>query len=120
MTIKGTIVSILMIITLMVFASNTKAETVEPNAEEESIIPQIYRINRDVPCTDTAMVQAILYQRGQLPIAQGTALMPTEVFSEVVLALNEETGEFSIVIVSLQNQITCNIYSGVNFRLISQ
>jgi hypothetical protein len=35
MTIKGTLVSILMVITLMVFASNTKAETVEPNVEEE-------------------------------------------------------------------------------------
>jgi hypothetical protein len=120
MTIKGTIVSILMVITLMVFASNTKAETVEPNVDEQSVLPQIYRINRDVPCTDTAMVQAILYQRGQLPIAQGTALMETEVFSEIVLALNEETSEFSIVIVNTENNITCNIYSGVNFRLISQ
>ena len=121
MTIKGTLVSILMVITLMVFASNTKAETVEQNAEEEQLVlPQIYRINRDVPCTDTAMVQAILYQRGQLPIAQGTALMDTEVFSEIVLALNEETSEFSIVIINTENNITCNIYSGVNFRLISQ
>ena len=66
------------------------------------------------------MVQAILYQRGQLPIAQGTAAMGTEVFSEIVLALNDDTGEFSIVIVNQENNITCNIYSGVNFRLINQ
>lgn len=127
MTIKGTLVSIVMIITLMVFASNTKAghelslsaEQIE-TLPEEPTLPQIYRINRDVPCTDTAMVQAILYQRGQLPIAQGTAAMGTEVFSEIVLALNDDTGEFSIVIVNQENNITCNIYSGVNFRLINQ
>jgi|14_taG_2_1085336.scaffolds.fasta_scaffold00020_36 hypothetical protein len=125
MTIKGTIVSILMVITVMVFASDIRADNFFPaeapaEAEEELTLPEIFRINRDVPCTSTQMVQAILYQRGQLPIAQGTATMPTEVFSEVVLALNEETSEFSIVIVNIQSGITCNIYSGVNFRLIGQ
>ena len=96
------------------------APTPEASPEPPVIIPNIFRINRDVPCTNIQIVQSILAQRGQKPIASGSALVEEEQFSVLVLALNDVTGEFSIVIVNEQYGIACNIYAGGDFRLISQ
>ena len=92
----------------------------EASPDSQVIIPNIFRINRDVPCTNIQIVQSILAQRGQKPIASGSALVEDEQFSVLVLALNDVTGEFSIVIVNEQYGIACNIYAGGDFRLIGQ
>lgn len=100
---------------------------IQPEFQPIEVIPTppppavgIFRMNRDVPCTSLTMIQAILGQRGQAPIASGSAIVETELFNVIVLALNDDTGEFSLVIVNEQNQVGCNIYSGKNFRLIGQ
>jgi hypothetical protein len=122
MTIKGTIISILMVITLMVFAANTNAEEVsqDPQADQPPTLQNFYRVNRDVPCTSLQVVQAILAQRGQLPIAQGKALATTEVFDQIVLTLNDRSKDFSLIIINSETRMACNIYSGQGFSLISQ
>jgi len=125
MTIKGTIVSIAMIITLMVFAaSQSKAQQepelpvlpAPPQVEEQPLNPRVYRLNRDVPCTDFEYVRQLLEIRGQVPLAQGQALDPNEVMSRMVLTLNGQTGQFSIIVVNEDLSVACNIYSGMYFQ----
>jgi|TARA_A200000159_G_C7117641_1_gene253411 hypothetical protein len=125
MTIKGTIVSIAMIIALMVFAaSQSKAQQepelpvlpAPPQVEEQPLPPTVYRINRDVPCTDFEYVKSLLEIRGQVPLAQGQALDPNEVMSRMVLTYNDQNGQFSIIIVNEDLTVACNIYSGLYFQ----
>lgn len=125
MTIKGTIVSIAMIIALMVFgASQSKAQQepelpmlpAPPQVEEQPLNPKVYRLNRDVPCTDFEYVKQLLEIRGQVPLAQGQALDSNEVMSRMVITLNGQTGEFSIIVVNEDLTVACNIYSGLYFQ----
>lgn len=88
--------------------------------QPDPVIPKVFRLNRDVPCTDIAVVRTILAQRGQVPIVSGQSFQPIEQFGTVVIALNEETGEFSVIVVSNDQTVACNIYAGGNFRLLSQ
>jgi len=102
-------------------AEETQPVTPTPEASPPQLItPSIFRMNRDVPCTNIQIVQAILAQRGQKPIASGSAIVETELFNVIVIALNDTTGEFSIVIANEENQVACNIYSGDNFKVIGQ
>jgi hypothetical protein len=125
MTIKGTIVSIAMIIALMIFgASQSKAQQepelpilpAPPQVEEKSLPPTVYRLNRDVPCTNFEYVKQLLEIRGQVPLAQGQALDPNEEMSRMVLTLNGQTGQFSIIVVNEDLSVACNIYSGIYFQ----
>jgi hypothetical protein len=102
-------------------AEETQPVTPTPEVSPPQLItPGIFRMTRDVPCTNIQIVQAILAQRGQKPIASGSAIVETELFNVIVIALNDATGEFSIVIANEENQVACNIYSGDNFKVIGQ
>lgn len=128
MNIKTLILTAIVLTVLMLWAVNpvradeTQQVTPTPEAspQPEIIIPNIFRVNRDVPCTSLEIVRSILAQRGQVPIATGSALVEEEQFSVLVLALNDNTGEFSLVIVNEEYGVACNIYAGVGFRLIGQ
>ena len=131
MTIKGTIVSIAMIITLMVFAASQSKAQVEPVlpvpvlpappeiTEEELPSTKMYRVNRNVPCADFNYVKSLLAGRGQQPIAQGFALDPSELMSQFILTYNESDSTFNIIVVDAGNKIACNLYSGAGFTVIS-
>ena len=93
-------------------------ELIEPT--DPPITPQIFRLNRDVPCTSLQLVRQILADRGQIPIVMGQSFQTIEMFGTMVIALNETTGEFSVVVVSNDQTVACNIYAGGNFRLLSQ
>ena len=129
MTIKGTIVSIAMVITLMVFAASQSKAQVEPvlpvpvlpevtEKELPPAPPQMYRVNRNVPCADFNYVKSLLASRGQQPIAQGRALDPSELMTQFVLTYNETDGTFNIIVVDANNKIACNLYSGAGFMPI--
>lgn len=129
MTIKGTIVSIAMVITLMVFAASQSKAQVEPilplpelpevtEKELPPASPQMYRVNRNVPCADFNYVKAILEAREQKPIAQGRSLDPSELMTQFVLTYNETDGTFNIIVVDANNKIACNLYSGAGFMPI--
>ena len=130
MTIKGTIVSIAMIITLMVFAASQSKAQVEPvlpvpvlpevtEKELPPAPPQMYRVNRNVPCADFNYVKSLLAGRGQQPIAQGFALDPSELMSQFILTYNESDSTFNIIVVDEGNKMACNLYSGAGFTVIS-
>lgn len=93
-------------------------ELTEPT--DPPVTPQIFRLNRDVPCTSLQLVRQILADRGQIPIVMGQSFQAIEMFGTMVIALNETTGEFSVVVVSNDQTVACNIYAGGNFRLLSQ
>ena len=132
MTIKGTIVSIAMVITLMVFAASQSKAQVEPilplpvlpappEVDEQELPPappQMYRVNRNVPCADFNYVKSLLAARGQQPIAQGRSLDPSELMTQFVLTYNETDGTFNIIVVDANNKIACNLYSGAGFMPI--
>ncbi len=125
MTIKGTIVSIAMIITLMVFAASQSKAQVEPElpmlppppqVEEQPLPPtQMYRINRNVPCAEFNYVKSLLAARAQLPIAQGYALDPNEPMRQLVITYNEYDSTFNIIVVDAENKVACNLFSGAGF-----
>lgn len=130
MTIKGTIVSIAMVITLMVFAASQSKAQVEPvlpvpvlpevtEKELPPAPPQMYRVNRNVPCADFNYVKSLLAGRGQQPIAQGFALDPSELMSQFILTYNESDSTFNIIVVDAGNKMACNLYSGAGFRVLS-
>lgn len=125
MTIKGTIVSIAMIVALMIFgASQSKAQQepelpvlpAPPQVEEQPLTPRVYRMTRDVPCADFEYVKQLLEIRGQKPLAQGQALDSNEAMSRMVLTYNDQTGQFSVIIVNEDLTVACNIYSGIYFQ----
>ncbi len=127
MTIKGTIVSIAMIITLMVFAASQSKAQVEPvlpvpvlpappEVDEQELPPtQMYRINRNVPCAEFNYVKSLLAARAQLPTAQGYALDPNEPMSQLVITYNEYDSTFNIIVVDAENKMACNLFSGAGF-----
>ena len=126
MTVNQTILAIAITFTLMIvgiqtaYAQDLGALPVpEIEAPETELqLPPVYRVNRDVPCTEFAMVKAILESRNQVPIAQGRTLVPDELFAQMVLTYNSTTSEFNIIIVNDDNTVACNIYSGIGFMPI--
>lgn len=86
----------------------------DPEAGTQQL-PPIARVSRDVPCTTTQVVVGLLESRGQRPIARGTATDPDEKFNQLVLTYSEETGAFSVIVVTADNVFACNLYSGYNF-----
>ena len=123
MTVNQTILAIAITFTLMIVGIQTAyaqdlgtlpvPEIEAPETELQ--LPPVYRVNRDVPCTEFAMVKAILESRNQVPIAQGRTLVPDELFAQMVLTYNSTTSEFNIIIVNDDNTVACNIYSGIGF-----
>ena len=128
MTIQQTLVAIALCTSVMIFGvTNSNAQIMqelptpppvfEPELDEPETqqLPPIARVNRDVPCTTTQVVVGLLESRGQRPIARGTATDPDEKFNQLVLTFNEETGAFSVIVVTADNVFACNLYSGYNF-----
>lgn len=131
MTLNQTMLAIAVTVALMfVGVQNSHAQDLgtlpmpEPDTAPEIIPPQIqlppvYRVNRDIPCTEFAMVKAILESQNQSPIAQGRARNPDEVFVQLVVTHNPQTAEFNIIIVNADNTVACNIYTGLGFMPVN-
>lgn len=91
-----------------------------PVASEDGQVPKVQLMARRTPCASVQIVTQILAERGQMPIAQGTALQAEEPMEKLFIAHNAETNEFSIIIVNTEYNFACNLYAGKEFRILSQ
>ena len=91
-----------------------------PVTSEDGQDPKVQLMARQTPCASVQLVTQILAERGQMPIAQGTALQAEEPMERLFIAHNAETNEFSIIIVNTEYSFACNLYAGKEFRILSQ
>ena len=102
--------------------TNANADSISdmPVTTENEQVPKVQLMARQTPCANVQLVTQILAERGQMPIAQGTALQAEEPMEKLFIAHNAETNEFSIIIVNTEYNFACNLYAGKEFRITRQ